>query len=345
MLGGAIADDNREVRLNVLRSIGKVSSHLKQKGEQPIDAATQKQLQQGADRARADGADAAESVVAAATLLRMGDDSRKDKLKQGLAADDPEIKALAIEEATADPELNKSGLTALLAGQRCSRCASRCLRAGRSGQQRRSAGAARRAQGRWRQRLQSLRLPQEARRRSGAAQGSEKLLAVDDAEVRASIVETSASLPVKDALPVLQRAAKDPAGAVRQKVIEVIAGWAPADGSASGLPIIRGLSDDSDVVVACAPATCWPSCCRRRRPSPSIRRESGEAGAEAPAADRCPAAAGDMAGGSAVDPGRGDRHEAAGSGRAGRSAGASRSCSACAPRPGGPSQSSDDTPS
>jgi hypothetical protein len=36
---------------------------------------------------------------------------------------------------------------------------------------------------------------------------------------------------------------------VRQKVLAVVASWSEADGTASGLPIVRTLADDSDVVV------------------------------------------------------------------------------------------------
>ena len=113
VLGSALADGNRDVRIDVLRSIGKVTTHLTQKGEPAMDQATQAEIQK-ALVARADTGDAGEQVMAAATLLRMGDDSRRDKLKQGLAADDPEVKQLAIAEVSADPELSKNALTTLL---------------------------------------------------------------------------------------------------------------------------------------------------------------------------------------------------------------------------------------
>ncbi len=284
VLGGAIADDSREVRLNVLRSIGKVSAHLRQKGEAPIDAATQKQLQ-AALTARADGADAAESVVAAATLLRMGDDSRKDKLSQGLSADDPEIKALAIEEATADPELNKTGLTALLADKVFAvRFRAACALADQGNKDAvpvlREALKAGGING-----FKAYGFLKKLGEEAATPKDLDKLLAVDDAEVRASVVATATSLPVKEALPVLQRAAKDPASAVRQGVIAVVAGWAPADASASGLALLRTLADDSDVVVRSRARGLLAKLLPPPPPEPVEPGEASEATSEAPAAE------------------------------------------------------------
>jgi serine/threonine protein kinase/HEAT repeat protein len=292
VLGGAIADDNREVRLNVLRSIGKVSAHLKQKGEQPMDANTQKQLQQ-ALTARADGTDAAEAVVAAATLLRMGDESRKDKLKQGLSADDPEIKELAIEEAAADPELNKTGLNALLTDKVFAvRFRAACALADQGSKDGvavlREALKAGGVSG-----FKAYGLLKKLGEEAAAPKDLGKLLAVEDAAVRASVVETVASLPVKEAVPVLQRAAKDSDGSVRQKVLEVVAGWSPADGSASGLPIVRQLADDSDVVVRSRARSLLA---KLLPPPPPEPEEAPSPGGEAQAPEAStPAATADMA--------------------------------------------------
>ena len=60
----------------------------------------------------------------------------------------------------------------------------------------------------------------EARQKAAPPKDLRSCLLVDDAEVRASIVETSANLPVKDTLPVLQRAARSSGLVVRQKVIK-----------------------------------------------------------------------------------------------------------------------------
>jgi serine/threonine protein kinase len=301
VLGGAIADDSRDVRLSVLRSIGKVSSHLKQKGEPPIDAATQKQLQE-ALTARADGTDAAESVVAAATLLRMGDDSRKDKLKQGLSADDPEVKELAIEEATADPELNKTGLAALLADKVFAvRFRAACALADQGNKDSvpvlREALKAGGVNG-----FKAYGLLKKLGEEAAAPKDLEKLLAVEDAEVRASVVATAASLPVKDAVPVLQRAAKDPAGAVRQGVLGVVAGWAPADGSASGLPLVRTLAEDTDVVVRSRARSLLAKLLPPPPPEPVEPSEGPEAtGESAPGGPGASSAAADLSPSAVVD--------------------------------------------
>ena len=248
VLGGAITDSSRVVRLDVLRSIGKVTTHLKQRGEQPLDAATQTQLQKALTNT-ADTGDPGEQVVAAATLLRLGDGSRRDKLKQALSADDPELKQLAIDEVSADPELNKTGLTTLLGDKVF---AVRFRAACELAEQGRKDGAAvlhealgnRGVDG-----FKAYGLLKKLGESPPPPTDLAALLAVEDAGVRASVVETASSLPVGDAVPVLRQAAKDSAVPVRQKVLAVVAGWSPADGTAAGLPIVRTLAEDSDVAV------------------------------------------------------------------------------------------------
>jgi HEAT repeat protein len=248
VLGSAITDNNRDVRLDVLRSIGKVSTQLKQKGEQAMDAGTQAELQK-ALATRADTGDAGEQVMAAATLMRLGDDSRRDKLKQGLAADDPEVKKLAIAEVSADPELSKNALTTLLAD---ASPAVRFRAACELAEQGRSEGKA---------------VLKETLRAGGAdgfkAYGLLKklgesvppptdmasLLTGSDPAVRVSVLEAARSLPVADAVPLLRQATKDSSPLVRKEIIEVVASWPAADGTAAGVPLLRTLADDSDIGI------------------------------------------------------------------------------------------------
>ena len=248
VLGSAITDGNREVRLDVLRSIGKVSTHLKSKGEPAMDTATQAEIQK-ALVSRADTGDAGEQVMAAATLMRMGDDSRRDKLKQGLSADDPEVKQLAIAEVSADPELSKTGLTSLLTD---SSLAVRFKAASELAEQGRSEGKAvlkEVLKGGGADGFKAYSLLKKLGETVDPPKDMASLLAGSDPAVRASVIQAARSLPVADAVPLLRQATKDSAVAVRKEVLEVVASWSAADGTASGVPLLRTLADDSDVGV------------------------------------------------------------------------------------------------
>ena len=293
VLGGAMADNSRGVRLDVLRSIGKVSTHLKQHGEPPIDAATQAQLQK-ALVATADTGDPGEQVMAAATLMRMGDESRRDKLKQGLAADDPEVKQLAIEEVSADPELNKTGLTGLLADKSF---AVRFHAACELADQDRKEGSEVLHEALGKGGVDGFKAYGLLKKLGEAAPPPKDLAAllkVDDASVRANVIEIALNLPVADAVPLLRQASKDSSALVRQKVVAVVAGWSTADGSASGLPIVRALADDSDVVVRSRASLLVT----RLVPPPPPEYEEA---VEAPAAPTSPSAPADAALATAAD--------------------------------------------
>jgi serine/threonine protein kinase/HEAT repeat protein len=293
VLGSAIADANRDVRLDVLRSIGKVSTDLKKRGEQAMDAGTQAELQK-ALVTRADTGDASEQVMAAATLLRLGDDSRRDKLKQGLAADDPEVKQLAISEVSADPELSKTALTTLLADpSQAVRFKAACELA----EQGKPDGKAVlkdalksggtdgfRAYGLLKKLGESVEPPKDL-----AA-----LLSGSDPAVRASVVEAAKSLPVADAVPLLQKAVKDSAPQVRKQVIDVISDWPPADGTAQGLPLLKTLADDSDVAIRSRAALLVAQLTPKAPPEPE-EVEAPEPTGSAPSAPSQPAATVDMA--------------------------------------------------
>jgi hypothetical protein len=67
------------------------------------------------------------------------------------------------------------------------------------------------------------------------------LLSGNDAAVRVSVMEAARSLPVADAIPLLRQATKDSSPLVRKQVIEVVASWPAADGTSSGVPLLRTL--------------------------------------------------------------------------------------------------------
>ena len=250
VLSQAIGDDSKEVRVNVLRSIGKVNTDLVKKGEAGIDGELKQQIAAELVK-RADGGDAAEQVVAAATLLRIGDDSRKDKLKQGLAADDPEIKALAIEESAADPVLQKASLADLLKDKVFSVRFKVACELGEQGDKQavpvlkeglgQGGADGLRAFGL----LKKLGEPATPPKNMGG------LLDSPDAAVRLAVLDATGRLEATESLPILSKAAKDKDVQVRRRVVDLLADWpAPTGPTASpALLVAQTLAGDSDVAV------------------------------------------------------------------------------------------------
>ncbi len=298
VLGSALADGSRDVRLDVLRSIGKVTTHLKQKGEPAMDQATQAEIQK-ALVSRADTGDAGEQVMAAATLLRMGDDSRRDKLKQGLAADDPEVKQLAISEVSADPELNKSALTTLLSDPSQ---AVRFKAATELAEQGRAEGKPvllAVLKGGGADGFKAYSLLKKLGEAVDPPKDMGSLLAGSDPAVRASVIQAARSLPVADAVPLLQKATKDAAPAVRKEVLDVVSSWPAADGTASGVPLLKVLSEDSDVGIRSRASLLLTQLAPKVAPEPEEAEASEEAAPEA--AGKTQAAAVDLGQAPVVD--------------------------------------------
>jgi serine/threonine-protein kinase len=104
ILGEALADKKGDVRVVALRSIGQVG---KDSGDKSAQAIIAKHLE------TATAPD--EKVVAAASLVKLGDRSHVAELKEGLASADPEIRKLAVEESAVDPETAKSARANALA--------------------------------------------------------------------------------------------------------------------------------------------------------------------------------------------------------------------------------------
>jgi HEAT repeat protein len=250
VLSQAIGDQNKDVRVNVLRAIGKVSTDLVAKGEKSLEGELRQRIQTQLEKS-ADTGDPTEQVVAAAALLRIGDDSRKDKLQAGLKAGDPELRALAVEESAADPELQKTSLGALLQDPDFGvRFRTACELAEKGDKQgvavlkealEKGGGDGLRAFGL----LKKLGEP------AAPPANLDKLIDDPDVAVRLALVEATEQLPPDVALPILSKAAAAKEAEVRRKVVERLAAFPVPMGSdpSLALPLAKTLSGDSDISV------------------------------------------------------------------------------------------------
>ena len=91
LLGQALDDSEGEVRITALRALGK----MEQPSAKPL-------LAHHLDRANA-----AERVIAAGQLVKLGDRSHVGELTAALSAADPELRRVAVEESSADPALGR----------------------------------------------------------------------------------------------------------------------------------------------------------------------------------------------------------------------------------------------
>lgn len=285
VLGDALDDNVGGVRVSALRSIGQVGTHLRQRGEKAIDDALADKLKT-ALLSRADKGDAGEQVVAAATLLRLGDSSRKDKLKGGLSSDDPEVRKLAVEESAADPETAKVTLASVLKDPSFP---VRFRAARELADQGSREGVPVLKEGLGRSGPDGL-VAYGALKKLGEATsppgGLGELLSSGTVADRVSVIEAVAQMPVGEALPLLRKGARDGAAAVRRKVVEVAGDLpAPAGGPAPGLPVLRMLLGDQDVAVRSRAGALVARLSPREpeaAPEPKATREPARAAAAAP---------------------------------------------------------------
>ncbi|MFO0578326.1 MAG: HEAT repeat domain-containing protein [Polyangia bacterium] len=250
VLSQAITDDSKDVRMNVLRSIGKVNTDLVKKGETGIDGELRSKV--AAELAkRADTGDPTEQVVAAATLLRIGDDSRKDKLKDGLKAADPELRALAVEESAADPVLQKASLSDLLKDPDFAvRFKAACELADQGDKQ--SMPVLKEALGKGgTDGLRAFGLLKKMGETAAPPSNLAALLTHPDSAVRLALLDAAARLPQGELLPLLGKAAGDKEVPVRRRVVDLLTDFPAPTGTEAppALAVAKGLANDSDPVV------------------------------------------------------------------------------------------------
>jgi HEAT repeat protein len=226
VLAGALTDRVGEVRIAALQSIGQVGTQLRQRGEKI--AAEVASLREALLQ-RADQGEAGEKVVAAAALLRLGDESRRERLKEGLAAADPAVRQLAVEEARADPGTAKAALLAALKDE-SDLVRLRAARELAEGGDKEGVAVLREAlkkggEGGLLAYAALSKLGEEA----AAPAGLGALLASGRVAERIAVVEAAAQMPEAAALPILRRLLSDPDVAVRSRAGALLARISPPD--------------------------------------------------------------------------------------------------------------------
>ena len=104
-LADALSDSEEDVRSAGMKSIGQVVAALRKKGEQNFEADTIAKLNQMMEKGTA-----VDRIVAAGTLLRMGDGNQRNLLREGLRATDTIVRRMAVELMDAEPALLLEGL-------------------------------------------------------------------------------------------------------------------------------------------------------------------------------------------------------------------------------------------
>lgn len=247
-LGSAVEDPNRAVRVTAMRSIGEVAEHLRRSGAPALDRSVREGLRSKL-QARSARGDDTERVAAAGTLIRLGDESQRAALRAGLGARDPEAQRLAIHEAGADPELQKSGLPALLSHADPSvrlEAAKALARAG----QRQGVAVLREAlalggEGA----MAAYGLLNRLGEQVAPPSGWDKLITRAPAPTRLDLVESSTLVPVDVALQILRRASRDADHSVRRRVVEILGELQLGPQQAAGLSLLRRMQGDADAVV------------------------------------------------------------------------------------------------
>lgn len=283
-LGNAVEDPNRAVRVTAMRSIGEVAEHLRRTGAPGIDRSVRDGLRSRL-AARGSRGDDTERVAAAGTLIRLGDESQRATLRAGLGARDPEAQRLAIHEAGADPELQKTGLPALLQHADPSvrlEAAKALAMAG----QRQGVGVLRQAltlggEGA----MAAYGLLNRLGEQVTPPAGWDKLLSRAPTPTRLGLVESSTLVPVDVALQILRRASRDADHSVRRRVVEILGELQLGSQQAAGLALLRRMQGDADAVVR---ALATALIARRgieasRRPAaPSASAQGAQSAAESP---------------------------------------------------------------
>ncbi len=233
ILGEALGDQKGDVRVVALRSMGQVG---KDSGDKSAQAIIAKHIEKATPE---------EKVVAAASLVKLGDKSHIADLKEGLASADPEIRKLAVEEAAVDPDTAKD---AAATGLKDASFAVRFAAATQLAEQGSKEGAD---------------VLQEAVKKGGAdglaAYALLKKIGVEpkaqldplalldakDADTRMKACESAPRLEPERARVFLQRAVADPDARVRIAALEAVAALPPAE----ALALAKRAVNDADPAV------------------------------------------------------------------------------------------------
>ncbi len=249
LIDRAMEDAALPVRLTAMRSAVKVAKKTKEQSDQErLKQSLRKRAQTGLPE---------EQIVAAASLLRMGDASYRDTLHSGLKSSDVAVRRRAISEADADPKIPSKLLAPLTTD------ADFAVRSG--------AAALLVAQGQKKPAL--IQILRESVQHGGSegvrafallqkqgeitpqseskAPDLDTLLASSDVLQRLMAIDTLQKLPTEEAAPLLLKATRDPDATVRFRLVDVVAHHCQTKSPAQRLafPALRALAEDNDVAV------------------------------------------------------------------------------------------------
>jgi HEAT repeat protein len=244
LLQQQVEDSDPEVRLEALRALLQLTQLLVQKGSAELLAGLTSGLKSVTDRGRPE-----EQLLGRLILVGAGDRGQSQALHRFLAASDPALRRLLIDNAGRDVELLRSALNdssfelRLLAARRLAALhdsqALPVLRAAMA----EGGLLALQAYPALRQLGEAIGRPAELRH-DGQLAGA--LLPVAQ---RIGQIEALIGLPTAEALPSLRQAVRDLDPRVRHRVAEVAAQLPLTDGQPAGAEVLRLLLDDADPAV------------------------------------------------------------------------------------------------
>lgn len=236
----ALGDAEPEVRRAGMMSVSRVAAHLQKKGAQAHDDELVLRLRQLMETGNTE-----DQLTAAGTLLQLGDQSHRDRLRAGLQSPDPLTRKLVVEMLPLGDDLLRIALSDQALSVRFA--ASRRLVGFKVPEilpvlhEVLAAGGV--------DSLIAYELLKKSGEKVSPPASFSELLSRGDVPTSLAVLDIIADLPLPEALPLLQKARLDSSAEVRRRVGEVIYDFYKASPSEPLLMLMLGLLADPDMSV------------------------------------------------------------------------------------------------
>ncbi|MBL9043475.1 MAG: HEAT repeat domain-containing protein [Myxococcales bacterium] len=236
----ALGDAEPEVRRAGMLSVSRVAAHLQRRGAPAHDDELVLRLRQLVDTGNTE-----DQLTAAGTLLQLGEQSHRDRLREGLQAPDPLIRKLVVEMLPPGDDLLKNALVDPAVTVRFA--AARRLVAFKVPEslpvlhEVLAGGGV--------DSLIAYALLKKAGEKVSPPASFGELLGRGDVPTSLAVLDIIADLPLPEALPLLQKARLDSSAEVRRRVGEVSYDFYKASPSEPLLMLMLGLLGDPDMAV------------------------------------------------------------------------------------------------
>lgn len=236
----ALGDAEQEVRRAGMMSVSRVASHLQRKGAQAHDDELILRLRQLVETGNTE-----DQLTAAGTLLQLGDQSHRDRLRAGLQSPDPLTRKLVVEMLPLGDDLLKIALSDQALSVRFA--ASRRLVGFKVPEtlpvfhEVLAAGGV--------DSLIAYELLKKSGEKVSPPASFSELLSRGDVPTSLAVLDIIADLPLPEALPLLQKARLDSSAEVRRRVGEVSYDFYKASPSEPLLMLMLGLLADPEMSV------------------------------------------------------------------------------------------------